>query len=175
MRWIAFAILTYVVTVLQVAVVPFVAVHTIRPNLLVILAVHYALAARTHDALLACWIIGLVVDLTSLSYAEHANVGLHALSLGLIALVIVSLRDLTFRDSVVTQLFFTFAAKLALSVLAGAYMLYVVHAPDRFGEVVVTGAYATVYTAVLAPYGHWLLRKLRSLLGIGATHRLRVR
>jgi len=174
MHWIAFAILTYLIVVVQAAAVPFVEVHTIRPDLLVIVAVYYALAARTYDALLACWLIGLAIDLTSLSYTEHANVGLHAFSLGLIAFVIVKLRDLTFRDSVITQLIFTFVAKLALSLLAGVYMLYVVHAPDRFGEVLVTGAYAAVYTAILAPYVHWFLRRLRNLLGIGASHRLRV-
>lgn len=175
MRWIAFAILVFVVTLLQASVVPFLAVHTIRPDLMVIVAVHYALTARRYDALLACWFIGLAVDLTSLSYAGHANVGVHAFSLGLIALVIVKVRDLTFRDSVVTRLFFTFGAKWVISVTTGAYMLYAVHAPHRFGEILATGTYAAVYTAILAPYGHWLLRQLRSLLGVGTTHRLRVR
>ncbi len=175
MHWIAFAILVYVVTLLQSSVVPFLAVHTIRPDLLVIVAVHYALAARSHDALLACWIIGLTIDLTSLSFGEHANVGQHALALGLIALIIVKIRGLTFRDSVVTQLVFTFATKLAMSVMVGAYMLYVLDAPDRFAEVLLTGTYAAVYTSVLAPYVQWFLRRLRSLLGIGTTHRLRVR
>ncbi|MBN2563254.1 MAG: rod shape-determining protein MreD [Phycisphaerae bacterium] len=175
MHWIAFVILLLVVTVLQESVAPFIAVHTIRPDLMVILAVHYALAARTYDALLACWFIGLVIDLTSSSFAVGPNVGLYALSFGLVGLVIVRLRDLTFRESIVTQLFFTFAAKVIVSLLAGVYMLYVVHAPSRFGEILLTGIYAAVYTAVLAPYGHWALRRLRRPLGIGATHRLRVR
>jgi rod shape-determining protein MreD len=175
MRWIAFIILLLVVTVLQTSVMPFLAVHTIRPDLLVILAVYYALAARTHDALLACWIIGLAIDLTSLSFAGGANVGLHALSLGMIALVIVNLRDLTFRDSVATRLFFTFATKLAVSLLAGTYMGFVLQTVHPFRETLITAIYAAVYTAVLAPYGHWVLGRLRRPLGIGATHRLRVR
>lgn len=174
MRWVAFALLVYLVTVLQSSVVPYFAVHTIRPDLMVILAVHYALAARTHDAVIACWIIGLAIDLTSLSYPGHANVGVHALSLGMIGWLIVKLRDLTFRESVVTQLLFTFAAKFALSILVGVHMLYVLGERDRFGEILTTAAYAAVYTAILGPYGHWILRRLRNLLGIGATHRLRV-
>lgn len=175
MHWIAFAILVYVVTVLQASVVPFLAVHTIRPDLLVIVAVHYALAARAHDAMLSCWIIGLVIDLCSLSYAEHANVGVHAISLGLTGLLIVKVRDLTFRDSALTRLIFTFAAKLVVSALAGGYMLYVVRGSQSLDHVLITAIYAALYTALLAPYGHWLLRGLRRILGIGMTHRLRVR
>jgi rod shape-determining protein MreD len=176
MHWITFVILLVIATALQKTIAPFVAVHTIRPDLMVVIAVHYALAARAQDALLACWSVGLAIDLTSLSFSGAPNVGLHALSLGLIGLVIVKLRDLTFRESVATQIFFTLAAKLILSLVTGAYLLYVVRdGTARFGEVVLTGAYAAVYTAVLAPYGHWILRRLRNLLGIGTTHRLRVR
>lgn len=176
MHWITFIILLVVAAALQKTVAPFLAVHTIRPDLMIVVAVHYALAARAHDALLACWTVGLAVDLTSHSFADAPNVGLHAMSMGLIGLVIVRLRDLTFRESVATQLFFTFAAKLSLSLFTGAYLVYVARQGEgRFGEILLTGFYAAVYTAVLAPYGHWALRRLRSLLGIGSTHRLRVR
>ena len=75
MHLIALVILVYVVTVLQSAAVPFIAVNTIRPDLLVIVAVHYALVARTYDALLACWLIGLAIDLSGISYQNHGNVG----------------------------------------------------------------------------------------------------
>jgi rod shape-determining protein MreD len=175
MHWIAFALLLYVVTALQAAAVPFLAVHTIVPDLMIIVAVHYALAARTYDALLACWLIGLVTDLSGISYQHHANVGVHALALGIIALAIVKLRGLVLRDSVVTQLVATFAAKLAVAILVGLHMMYATDDWSRMGTVIATSIYAAIYTAVLAPYGHWLLRKLRTVLGIGATHRLRVR
>ena len=175
MRWISFVILLVVVTAFQKTVAPFVAVHTIRPDLMVIVAVHYALAARPYDALLACWCVGLAIDLTSLSFTGSPNIGLYALSLGLIGFLIVKVRDLTFRQSTMTQLFFTFATKLLLSMMTGAYMLHAAGVKGRFGEVFLTGLYAAVFTAVLAPYGHWVLKRLRSVLGIGATHRLRIR
>lgn len=175
LHWITFIVVLVVVTALQKTLAPFIAVQAVRPDFMAILAVHYALAARPSDALLACWGVGVAIDLTSLSYADAPNVGLHALSLGLIALAIVWVRDLTFRESVVTQLVFTFLTKLALVVFTGAYMLYVVPTPRRFGEILLSGFYAAVYTTVLAPYGHWLLRRFRNILGIGSTHRLRVR
>ncbi len=175
MRWISFVILLLFVTVLQASVAPFLAVHTIRPDLMIILAVHYALAARTNDAVLAAYFVGLAIDLTSLGFAGDANVGLHALSFGLIAFAIVKLRDLTFRESVVTQFLFTFAAKLLLSLMTGIYLSCVLDLGSGWREILVTGAYTAAYTAVLAPYGYWFMRSLRRPLGIGTTHRLRVR
>jgi rod shape-determining protein MreD len=175
MHWIALVILIYVSTALQSAAVPFIAVNTIRPDLMVIVAVHYALAARTYEALLACWLIGLAIDLSGISYHGHGNVGLHALALGLIALPIVKMRSFIFRDSVLTQLFFTFAAKFVLDLLVGLHMMHAIGDWSRMREVVVRGMYAAIYTAVLAPYGNWFLKRLHGVLGIGATHRLRVR
>ena len=175
MHWIALVILIYVVTALQSAAMPFIAVNTIRPDLMVIVAVHYALAARTYDALLACWLIGLAIDLSGISYQKHGNVGIHALVLGLIALPIVKMRNFIFRDSVLTQLFFTFLAKFVLDLMVGLHMMYAIGDWSRTREVVVTGFYADIYTAVLAPYGNWFLKRLRGPLGIGAPQRLRVR
>ena len=45
---------------------------------------------------------------------------------------------------------------------------------DQNGEVLLVGLYSAVYTALIAPYGHWVLKRLRGLLGIGAPHRVRV-
>ncbi len=175
MHWIAFAILLYVVTCLQAAVVPFFEVHTIRPDLMLIVAVFYSLSARTYDALLACWFIGLAVDLSGISYQHHANVGIHALSLGLIALAIVKLRGFVFRESVLTQIVVTFTAKLFLVMLVGLHMRYIAEDARTLGDIAVRGLHAAVYTAALAPYGYWFLKRLRTALGIGMTHRLRVR
>jgi rod shape-determining protein MreD len=127
MHWIAFAILLYIVTTLQAAAVPFLAVHTIVPDLMVIVAVHYALAARSYDALLACWFIGLATDLSGISYQHHANVGVHALSMGIVALAVVKLRTFVLRDSVVTQLIATLAVKFTVAVLVGLHMMYAIN------------------------------------------------
>lgn len=175
MRWIAFAILLYIVTALQTTMAPFIEVHAIRPDLMVILAVYYALLAPPRDALLACWFVGLAYDLTGLSFANHSNLGVHSFALGLIALFIVRLRELAFRESALTQLLLTFFAKLTLAVGVGMHMLYVLDRWDRFGEVLTVAIWASAYTAVLAPYGHWVLLRLRGMLGIGVTHRLPVR
>lgn len=174
MHWVAFVILLYVVAALQSAAVPFVAVNTVRPDLMVLVAVHYALAAKQYDALLACWFTGLAVDLSGISYQNAGNVGIHALAMALIAWPIVKMRSFILRDSILTQLLFTFAAKLGLDLLVGLHMMYAIGDWSRLKEVTTAGLYAAIYTAVLAPYGHWFLKRLRGVLGIGAAHRLRV-
>jgi rod shape-determining protein MreD len=175
MHWIGFGIVLYCVTALQASLVPFIAIHTVRPDLMVIIAVHYCLAARSSDAMLAAWFVGLAIDLTSLSYTGASNVGVHALSLGLIGFVIVKMRELTFRESIWTQLFFCFAAKTAMEVLAACHMRFVLDAHPSWFQIVSGAASAGLYTALLAPYGHWMLRRLRGLLGLGTTHTLRIR
>ncbi len=175
MRWIIFAILLYLMLALQGAVAPFLALHSVWPDFLVITAVYFALMAKPADAMLACWIVGLLMDLASLSYSNHSNVGIHAVSLGLIAVGIIKVRDLFFRESVWSQLFFTFITKLLLAALVGLHMLYVTGALDRYGEVLTKGVYEAIYTAALAPYGQWLLRQFRGPLGITTVERWGVR
>lgn len=175
MRWIAFAILLYCVTVAQTTLAPLLALHGVWPDFLAIVAVYYALAAAPADAMLACWVVGLAMDLSGASYQASGNVGVCALSLGLISVPLVKARDLTFRDSVWTALVFSFIAKLALSLLVGVHMLYVTQTEGRFGEVATVGVYSAVYTAVLAPYGHWMLKQFRGLLGVGVSYRWGVR
>jgi len=174
MSWIAFGILLYLVTVVQTALVPFLAVQGVRPDLMIILAVFYALSARSADALIACWIIGLAMDLTSQSYSAAANVGVSALTLGLVSLLPVALRDLTFRDSAVTQLLFTFLVKLLAACLVGLHLVCVTDRRERLSDILWAALYAAIYTAILAPYVHGILHRLRGPLGIGTTRRLRV-
>ncbi len=174
MRWIAFAILLYLAAVLQTTLAPFVDIQTIRPDFMLILAVHYALMAARWDAPLACWFIGLTVDLTGLSYAQHSSLGVNAFAFGLIGLLIVRIREFTFRESPMTPLFVAFIAKSGLSLIVGLHMLYVLEAWPRWREVIWIGLWSAVYSAVLAPYFHWLLGRLRKPLGFELPRGLRV-
>lgn len=173
MHWVSFFILLYLAAVVQSTVAPAAAIHHARPDFMVILAVFYALMAPGQDAVLACWIVGLMMDLMSLGYEGRANVGLHAASLGAAGWLIVRVRSLTLRESVGTQLFFTFSATAAVSMLAGAYMMYAARAWNLWAQVVGQSLFTAAYTAMLAPYLHWMLRRLRGPLGMpsGSGHR----
>ena len=171
MRWIAFAIILYLVAALQSSVAPLLALHGVWPDFILITGVYFALVAKPSDARLACWITGLTADLLTLSYDGYSNVGIRAITMGFLAVLIVKMREFVFRESVWSQLFFTFVAKFAIESVAGLHMLYLVGRMDQFGELLVLASCEAAYTAALAPYGHWLLRQLRGPLGVGAVPR----
>ena len=173
MRWISFAILLYVTAVLQTAVAPFLALHSIRPDFLVVVAVFYMLTAKDHDAALAGWVIGLIIDLLTLSYPhqQYSNVGLHAISLGLTAFLAVKARGVVVRESVWSQLIFAFCAKFLLALAVGAHLLFATGAAGGFTDVAARGLYEAIYCAAIAPYGCWILQRMRGLLGVGFSHR----
>lgn len=177
MRWLPFAILLYVTAVLQTAFAPFVAIHTVQPDFLVILAVYYALHARRYDALIACWIIGLMIDLSGMSYLStgYSNLGVSAFALGLIAFLIVNIREAIVRDSAATQLVMTFGVKMLLGMMTGCHMLYVLGAWNRMGDLIAITLWQAVYTSAIALYGHWVLKHMRFVLGVGIADGLRTR
>ncbi|MEE8168916.1 MAG: rod shape-determining protein MreD [Phycisphaerae bacterium] len=166
MRWALFAVVLYVVVVVQTALVPFIEVQSVRPDLLVLLAVYLALAAPTAEALLAGWIIGFAVDLNSLSFAPASNVGAFALVYGMTVLVIVQLRRFTFRDHGVTYFMSVFAAALAIHAAVNAHTLYVTGQSDRWIDALAISTGTAFYTALISPYAHWVCRRHRAMLGL---------
>ena len=166
MNWVGFAVLAYLVTVIQTSVAPFLAVHTIRPDFMVIVAVFFGLYARPADAMLGCWIIGLLIDLCSLSHPVRANVGLHALVLGLLGLFMVKTRGVTFREGMLSHLIYTFVVCLLLNLAVRVHTTWDVPGPAGLGTHTAVAFYTAIYTALLAPYVHFALRRLRSVLGL---------
>jgi rod shape-determining protein MreD len=175
MRWIAFIILACLLIVLQTTVAPFIAVHSIRPDLMVLAAVYYALMARRRDALLACWCLGFAVDLNGLPLSAHSTVGVSALAYGLAGLLVVRLRELTFPEHVLTYVVIVTAWTFWTDLASGLHLMWRLEQPERFANFAVRAGYAALYSAVLAPYAHWLLRRLRNVLGLGAVRTVRVR
>ena len=172
MRWIAFIILIYVATVFQTTVAPFVAIHGVRPDVLIIIGVYYALMAARYDAFLAAWSIGLLVDLTSVGYRVHSNVGVCAVAYSIAAMMIVGLREYTFRDTPVAHVLYCFGAKLVVSAVVIAHMSAVGNASVPIGGTVALALWEASYTAILAPYVCWILKRLQPGLGLTGSRRL---
>jgi rod shape-determining protein MreD len=165
MKWISFAILAGVTVVLQTSATPFVEIQSVRPDLMFILAVHYALWGPWPEAAMAAWILGLVADLQSLD-----RVGIHALCFGLAAWAIVRIRQIVFRDHAATQIAISFVFTILIQMVVSLYRLWGT-GESRAGilwPAVLTG----VYTAACAPYLHWLLIRLGRWTGLRATRGL---
>lgn len=167
MRWIPLVVILYGAAVLQTTVVPLIEINGIRPDLLVVIAVFYALYAPRYDAMLTCWCVGLLMDLTSVSFQTHSNVGVHALAMGLVGILVVALRDYTVQDSPLTQMLYCLAARLLIVAIAVTHLVIVLDVDSVWRRFLAIGIWEAIYTGLLAPYAFWLLRKLRGTLGLG--------
>ncbi len=171
MRWLPFIILAYIGIVLQTTVAQRLEINHVRPDFVLIIALYYALSATSPDALIAAWLLGFTVDLCG-----QGQLGVFALGYGLMALLVVQFRDSMFRDHPLTSLFVTLICTWLVHLLAGVhFVLSHSHAQRSVIEMLLHSTYTAMYSAAIAPYLHWLLARLRGLLGTVQPRRLRAR
>jgi rod shape-determining protein MreD len=165
MKWASFAILAGLAVVVQTAAVPRVEIQSVRPDIMFILAAHYALWGPWPDAAIAAWILGLAADLQSAD-----RIGLHAMCFGLAAWGIMRIRQIVFRDHAATQIVVTLVFTILTQLIIQLYRRWGAAGPrdGMFWSAVLTG----VYTAIFAPYLHWFLIRLGRWTGLRATRGL---
>jgi rod shape-determining protein MreD len=149
MRWLAFAILAYLVIAIQMALAGFIKYGIASPNLVLPIAVFIAINARREDALIAVFILGFLQDLFTVQPP-----GLYAFSYGLVGLFVVGARPAVYRDHPLTHLFVTLVGGLvtAAVVLLNEWAYPILHhAIDAPKPSVSLALAAAVYSALLAP------------------------
>jgi len=161
MRWIMLAILTYLLTLLQISLVDIITIRVpglglVRPELLAIVVVYAALHVRSIlDAVLVGWALGLTLDITTCAgSAVSTAVGPMSLAYALAAGGIYKARAAVFRDKVVTQCVTTM-----VFCVAAHWMWIMVQWPLAFGDttgvgivlMLVQAVLLAVYTAAIAP------------------------
>lgn len=166
MRWFNFGIMSLAALVLQVGVGRLLSLgpQQIMPDLLLMLAVVIAFRGSSEDAPMACWILGLLKDLSS-----EAVLGSYALGFGLAAVVILRLRELLYGEHPLGLITMFFFASIAVEQLA--WIIGVLRGDfswEHYGSVGTTIVFAALLTAAVAPYGQWLLVKLHRQLGLSA-------
>jgi len=160
MRWLTFLILMVFGLVVQSALAPRIEVWGCRPDLLLVLVVFIAMHAAAKDALIGAWLIGACADVMTIE-----RFGVLALSYTLAALLILSFRDLLFREDGWPQFIVT------LGVCMLVHTAWVIYAHSMYDpassvlfDLTVGTVVASLYTAMLAPPFHGvLLRQWRSL------------
>ena len=168
MRWFVFAVIVLVTLVLQIGVGRIFGLgpQKLMPDLLLILAIIMAFRARIDNALIACWILGLLKDLTS-----QAVLGSYAFAFGMIALIIVRLRDMFYGDRLLPAMVSAFIAvclveHFALLVLGlRGYRLQ-----GQYSSVSVSIFLSALLTGALLPYARWLIYKFQRHLGFTRRH-----
>jgi rod shape-determining protein MreD len=171
MRWIPFLILAYAVMLLETSVSWALFIDTswlgsVGPDLAALVVVFVALYARSMaDTMLAAWVMGLAVDLTS--GGGGTVVGPMAIAYCLLAGQLWRIRDAFFRERALTQvmlaLVFTAAAHFVWVTAQAIFGAAHVTMGDYFGTLVQALVIACC-TAVLMPLAHYMLSGVQRLI-----------
>ncbi len=174
MRWIPFLILAWVVVMIQTSLgtiltLRALAVGPVGPDLLVLLAVFVALNAPTAvDAMLAGWVLGLLVDLTTAGgLTDPVRIGPMALLYVLCVRLVFAMREAFFRERALPQVvlaaFFCFLAH-GLWVTLQALLAEGTLGWAGYGQLLLQVVLSSLYTALLMPLAYVLLRGIRGTL-----------
>ena len=164
MRWFIFSILVLVTLVLQVGLGRFMGIgpQRIMPDLLLLMAIVTAFRADSEEAPIACWFFGLAKDLTS-----QAPLGIYAFSFGLLAMLIVRMRDMLYGENLLTQAALVLVGSFIVEHLAlGACIIKGSYREINYASLAMGMMFSALFTAALAPYGQWILWKLHRHLGM---------
>ena len=164
MRWLRFGILVLVFLVLQIGVGSALKFSHLKivPDLLLLLAILLIFWAPADQALVACWLLGLLKDITS-----QAPLGSYSFAFGLLGLMLIRLRELLVGSRLLPQIFLMFVSSMLIE--HAVWLICVVKsdvAPDSYRQDVITIFISALLTAALYPYGFWLMTKLHRQLGL---------
>jgi rod shape-determining protein MreD len=162
MRWFPLIFLAAALLVLQSTVAPRLEVLGARPDWVLVVVVFLAMHAASREGIIASWMIGLCADLMTLE-----RLGFLAVSYGLVAMAVASVRDYLFRRRAMTQFVTTLVACLMVR-LAWTVYVRVLYDPGE-GVLMSLGVdvlLASVYTALWAPIVHPVLLRLSRAIGL---------
>lgn len=159
--WLGFAVLAVVGVCLQTAFVPHVEIFSARPDVMLLLAVFYALHARGYDGLIAAWLCGLLVGLCSL-----AGLGLFCCLYGVVVLPVYAARAAVFRDHLATHLVFTLVCALLVQLASALYVDWRYPVVGSVRPIYLQAMVSVLYTTALVPLVQMPLVRLHRLLGL---------
>ena len=173
MRWIVLILLGWAGVLLQttfgeVWAIDRMAIGSIAPDLLACLAVFCTLYVdRAANAMIAAWILGLMLDLATAGGPGVAVVGPMAISYCIVARGLFSIREALFRRRISTRMLLTLVFCLATHPLWVTVQSILAMGVTGWGEylrMLVQALCISIYTALVAPLVFWLLDKAASWL-----------
>ena len=165
MRWVRFGILVLIFLVLQIGVGSALEFSPLKivPDLLLLLAILLIFWAPPEQALIACWLLGLLKDITS----QEAPLGSYSLTFGLLGLMLIRLREVVVSARLLPQIFLIFVSSMLIE--HAVWLICVVKSDvtlDSYRQIVTSMTISAVMTAALYPYGYWLMTKIHRPLGL---------
>jgi rod shape-determining protein MreD len=161
MRWLTYFILAYLTLGLQIGLSGHIAIGGVRPNLVLLAVIFIAINAPRDAALLGCFVLGLLQDLTT-----QQPLGIFALAYGLVAMFTISTQQIVYRGHPLTH----FSLALVGSFLTDAVILLHgwVRGP-RISPMLLF--YSALYTAILAPIVLGVLHQIKKAFAFQSPRR----
>lgn len=151
MRWLRFAVLCLFVAILQKS---FLAHLNIKPDLLVVLLVFFAIHSSHRDSVITSFTIGFAADIIGTS------MGPHIISFGLCGTLLAQLN----RIIAIRKMRYQAAAIFLTGLLAGVLTYFLTHLKDQTASqnLCATLLWSSLYSAVVGPLlflpSAWLMR-----------------
>lgn len=159
--WLGFLMLSIIGVCLETAVLPHLEIYHQRPDLILLLVVFFALHARGANGLIVAWAAGLLVDLSS-----QSPLGLFAITYGLVGLGVFQIREMVFRDQLLTHVVVTLLACLFVQFTFAFYFEFAFPAAAELKPVFRQALVTTAYTVLLVPVLQYPLLRLGKWLDL---------
>ena len=166
MRWPAFFILAYITLGLQLGLSGFVNVSSAKPDFVLLVAIFIAANAPRNAALLACFILGAMLDLLTIG-----PWGFAALTYGLVGVFVVATHELVYGEHFLTHFSLALVGSLIVTIILmlHRWIYPMLHAGANLARpTLVSLVTGSIYTAVLAIPVMMLLLRMRRVFGFRA-------
>jgi rod shape-determining protein MreD len=169
MRPLSYFILAYITLGLQAGIARAIQWNTAGPNFVLLAVIFIALNAPRDTALLACFGLGAMQDLTS-----GGTMGLYALCYGIVALFIVAIQQAVYRRHPVTHLMLAMIAGFMVALILAFHGWLRPPGPDRAPDgqhlppihsPILPLFYTAIYSAILAPFVLAILQRMNRAFG----------
>ncbi|MHC5074049.1 MAG: rod shape-determining protein MreD [Planctomycetota bacterium] len=147
MRWVRFAILVLLTALLQAGLVDILSLTSlnIKPDLLLVLMVFFAVFSNTKDAIITSFSIGFAADIIG-----TAAVGAKMFSFGICGTILAYLTQLIIIRKMPYQALIIFATALLTGILA--HLLNTIKIPQTADSIYTAILGMAVYSAVIGPF-----------------------
>jgi rod shape-determining protein MreD len=148
MRWVRFSALVLAVALLQASLLGGIAVtrFNVKPNLLIVLLVFFAVYFSTTEAIVSSFVLGFTADII----IAGAPMGPQIISFGICGTLLAYVR----RVIIVRKMPYQSAVIFATAVAAGtlAYLLNLLKAPTASSNIYVVLFGVPLYSAIVGPF-----------------------
>jgi len=147
MRWFRFALVVLVATILQTSLVGIISIRGIRPDLLLILLVFFAISIDPRDAIVASFAIGFAADLSN---PVRDMMGPQIISFGIFGTLLSDVHSVVSIQRMTHQAVTIFIMGLLTALLS--YLLTFLRAEPATAHFAAELLWQPLYSAVIGPF-----------------------